>query len=177
MTKPSLASCALLLLAACSSGGDDAAGGESENEEPDGITASSEESCSEVGWRSPTPGAVTCPGADGCSCDGGAVCCVEVAEVGTPNERVADATCRELTACAELAFACDGPEDCQPGKVCCATLTAGGGSSCVDPIDCYDGDAAALCRSDADCLEATGAHCNPAVEGSYFDGTTAACVN
>jgi hypothetical protein len=49
---------------------------------------------------------------------------------------------------------CDGPEDCDGERICCAQAAVVGNfrSACLKPSDCVDGGGAALCRGPADCF-------------------------
>ncbi|MFO0564374.1 MAG: hypothetical protein U0263_01865 [Polyangiaceae bacterium] len=124
--------------------------------------------CAGQNWRAATPDGVVCPGADGCLCSAGQVCCVEVV-----NNRATNGSCTELTACSGPALRCDGPEDCQTGQVCCVIDTVGGGSECRAPNDCFFSNEAKMCRDDANCdgLE----HCTPGETGSFLGTTAAFC--
>src|SRR5262245_10979167 len=62
-------------------------------------------------------------------------------------------TCVAQGDCQGVAFACDGPEDCQTGEVCCASNTGGTpGSECRDAGDMCR---AIACHADPDCPMAT----------------------
>lgn len=106
--------------------------------------------CESMNWRSPTPDAVICPGAPGCSCALPETCC------GSPD--VADGQCGEVSQCAKQAAVCDGPEDCAETDVCCVTPQ---GTDCRDPIQCVGTDRYVLCRATTDCPYATD-ECVPA---------------
>jgi len=123
--------------------------------------------CSDFNWRSETPNQIVCPFTDDCVCPDTDVCCVTVEQ-----DEFSGAACTPLASYSGLAFTCDGPEDCQTGQVCCAVLTAGGGSSCMDSIDCAGLDEVVLCRADEDCgLQ----NCLPAEPDSYFEGVAGYC--
>ncbi len=74
------------------------------------------------------------------------ICCVAVAG-GTTSR-----ACALPADCMGVAAACDGPEDCGSGEVCCGMRSAGGGGSgstaCVDEAMCGFG---RLCHVTADC--------------------------
>jgi hypothetical protein len=125
--------------------------------------------CSGQNWRAATPDGVICPGAPDCLCSGGQVCCVALV-----NGKASIGSCNDLAACSGPAIACDGPEDCAAGQVCCWVDTVGGGSTCKAPIDCFGSQEAAACRDDSQCSGIE--HCTPADPGSYLDGVAAACL-
>jgi hypothetical protein len=79
------------------------------------------------------------------SCDAPQICCVTFS----------GATCTAADGCDQgLALACDGPEDCSNGDVCCGDIgMGGGGSECLPAGDCEGGGmgSGVLCHSDADC--------------------------
>ena len=157
MTKGIAIGCFLLaatIAGGCSSGNTSLGGGQS--------------ACASLNWRAPTPDAVACPGAPGCSCGSGQVCCVKLV-----NNRVSSGSCTDLTACKGPALQCDGPEDCPSGQVCCLVGTTGGGSSCMNPTDCFGAQDVPFCRADSDCD--TLYHCTPAEQGSYLDGIAGSC--
>ena len=123
--------------------------------------------CDDFNWRNPTAGQTVCPFTENCVCPDTDVCCVTVAQ-----DKFSGASCTQLTSCSGLAFTCDGPEDCQTGEACCAILTTGGGSSCMDPMNCIGLDEVILCRADDDCgLQS----CLPAEPDSYFEGVAGYC--
>ena len=161
--------CSAIALAVAACGGSNEApfGGDGGSS---GSTESSGSGC-DVNWREATPGNVACPGASGCACGGSEICCVVV-----PGPSQFEPSCSEMTACADLAFACDGPDDCGQGLVCCAVLAHGGGSSCKPAADCFGGEQVVLCHADADCGEEIGTHCTPAEPGSFFGSTAARCA-
>jgi hypothetical protein len=146
--------------------------------------------CVSEGFRQPTPNAVVCPGALGCACGNGEICCLQAVDSSK-------GTCSKLGACRYLALTCDGPEDCAPpstdagagassdagaGSVCCldeAAGSAGGGSSCRPAGGCVG---KVLCRVDDDCRSVPGLpHCRPAdygtpgVEDRGLDGLVGIC--
>lgn len=50
------------------------------------------------------------------------------------------------------AFRCDGPEDCDAGRVCCLRAETGGyRSACARPAECAQTHGAAICHVGADC--------------------------
>ncbi len=126
--------------------------------------------CGQYNWRTPTDGFVTCPGAAGCACGAGEVCCAD-----QQGPTLGNARCTALSACPTYAFGCDGPEDCPSGKVCCAFGNANaGGSECRDPKNCFfSSKELHVCRSEAECdgLES----CTPADPGAFWDGLLARC--
>lgn len=58
------------------------------------------------------------------------------------------------------AFRCDGPEDCDNGRVCCLRNENGLRSACARAPECAQGGGAAICRSGADCPQ-TARTCTP----------------
>jgi hypothetical protein len=130
---------------------------------------------SNLNWRSPTAGGgVACKGAPGCLCDGGQVCSITVEDKSESPWSVS-ARCTALADAKDMAFQCDGPEDCATGQVCCADLVEGGGSSCVAERDCSGiGSERVMCRSTDDCTF-PGHTCKPADAGSFFAGVVGYC--
>lgn len=129
-----------------------------------------ERSCDDLNWRAGNAGELACPGVSGCSCGGADICCV-TADVASSSS---SATCSSEATCRNLAFTCDGPEDCGSEEVCCAIMTSGGGSSCIAPSECFGLDEHVMCRSDDDCESLE--HCTPAAPGTFFDGKAALCT-
>ena len=130
--------------------------------------------CAALNWRAATAGAIACPGTTDCACPVADVCCVDYAAAYTDTGgTVGGAACGKLTACAGIALACDGPEDCGAGKVCCFLGTTGGNSTCKSAADCTGVDQVVMCRSDTDC--ASGDHCEPAAAGAYFASIAGSC--
>jgi hypothetical protein len=125
--------------------------------------------CEGQNWRQPTPGSVVCPGAPGCACADGEVCCVEVV-----NNKATGGSCGQLAHCPGPALRCDGSEDCAAGQVCCLIDRVGGGADCREPKDCFFSDEITLCRDDAECDGIR--HCEPSRPGSYLAGVVAGCV-
>jgi hypothetical protein len=130
-------------------------------------TGASRSECSSANWRAPTANQVVCPGPSGCQCAGGEVCCI-------PPSPAPGATgaCTAMTACADVAFACDGPEDCAAGEVCCAK---GYAAQCVAEADCFGVDAYVLCHADADCESKLGTTCGPADPNTFWDELLGVC--
>ena len=124
--------------------------------------------CSSLNWRSPTASSVACPGAPGCTCGAGTTCCVTFT-----GGSITAASCTPLAQCRDLAFLCDGPEDCPAGTECCGLFAPGGGSSCVPSGDCGTSDEKVFCREQGDCdgLDT----CVPAESPSYYSGIAARC--
>jgi hypothetical protein len=90
-------------------------------------------------------GTMTCTGTD--------VCCVPGFGGGNTG-----ATCAAQCGPGESTFACDGPEDCSGGQVCCMSR---GGSSCTDPDSCGGiGGGSVACRTANDC-QSGGDQCCP----------------
>lgn len=144
----------LLALAACS---------DNSNDGP------SREACGSSTWRTSNAGVVLCPGADSCECSGGQVCCVP------PNPAATDVgTCSDLGACTGVAFACNGPEDCGAGTVCCAK---GYSAACSTAAECFGVDTYVLCHADQDCTTQLGATCGPADPGTYWSNLMGVCRN
>jgi hypothetical protein len=140
------------------------------------MTADDNPACASFSWRMPTPSAIACPGVPTCSCAATDVCCVQLdypsGPTGAPT--IGPSSCSALTACTGLALACDGPEDCTKGRVCCGTDTRGGGTSCKDPSECFDAHSIIVCRSDSDCR--LGQHCEPSYAGSYLGNVAGSCM-
>lgn len=126
--------------------------------------------CAQFNWRSPTDGFVVCPGAPGCACGAGEVCCADPQGQTLGNPR-----CTGLSACPTYAFSCDGPEDCPSPQVCCAFGNENaGGAECREEKDCFfSSKEIKTCRAETDCdgLES----CVPADPGAYFEGVMARC--
>jgi hypothetical protein len=76
------------------------------------------------------------------TCNAPEVCCV------TFNGQSCTSNCNQ-----GLALACDGPEDCSGGDVCCGDIgMGGGGSECMPSGDCQTGmGSGRLCHSNTDC--------------------------
>jgi hypothetical protein len=141
------------LLIACS--GDD-----------DGLDGASRAAC-DTTWRSSTPGVVVCPGAGDCQCGLPEACCVPTSPTATDV-----GACSAATSCAALLFACDGPEDCNAGQVCCGK---GLGAQCTTDADCFGVDAFVLCHEDAHCESKLGTTCGPADPGTFWDTRLGVC--
>lgn len=124
--------------------------------------------CDDLNWRAETPDQIACPYAPDCLCPDTGVCCVDVNDY-----EITGAHCSQLADCSGLAFRCDGPEDCGSVEVCCAVEALGGGSSCVDEMDCNGIDEYVMCRGDEDCGPSE--HCYPAGDGGYFEGIAGYC--
>ena len=58
-------------------------------------------------------------------------------------------------------FRCDGPEDCDGGRVCCVRNQNGYTSACARAVECTQLGGAALCHTGADC-PLTARTCTPA---------------
>lgn len=125
--------------------------------------------CKSHNWRQPTPQGVVCPGAEGCLCGAGQVCCIQVV-----NNQAVSGSCGALTECAGPALTCDGSEDCPTGQVCCLIATVGGGSECREPKDCFFSDELTTCRGDSECNGIE--RCEPSQPGSLLAGVVAACL-
>jgi hypothetical protein len=110
---------------------------------------------------------VACPDTAACSCGEATVCCAVYDE---DQQVITSSACSELASCADVAFACDGPEDCESGETCCAR---GLGAQCVDEGTCSGVDSYVLCRSDDDCggLDT----CTPAEEGTFYEDLIGFC--
>jgi hypothetical protein len=54
-------------------------------------------------------------------------------------------------------IACDGPEDCSGGNVCCYDSSTG--SSCAPPVECASGSSAIMCHLGDDSPCGAGSHC------------------
>ncbi|MEQ9319961.1 MAG: hypothetical protein RIF41_12430 [Polyangiaceae bacterium] len=154
-----LFSAALMALAAC--------GSDSDAFEDDGgrIGVMADPACDGRNWRDPSAD-VVCPTAPGCGCATGQACCVVF---DAEQSAITSSSCSELTACADVAFTCDGPEDCQDGQECCAQEL---GTACVDAGTCIGSDTFVLCRTDEDCGIFT---CTPAQPGTYFEDALGFC--
>jgi hypothetical protein len=121
--------------------------------------------CTGKSWRTSTTNAVACPGADGCSCAGTA-CCLN----GTMEDF--SGSCMALASCVGAAFACDGPEDCATGDVCCANFS-NDTAECKSANDCtFQPNSKAMCHSDADCAVGS---CIPASSDSPYKNIIAIC--
>jgi hypothetical protein len=109
-----------------------------------------------------TPGAAdAAPGADAEPATGGGA---DPAMINCGDERCPRATevccftgfpsitttCTAIGACTNLVATCDGPEDCDPGQVCCGDTE---GARCTAPGDCSSFPASQLCHDDDDCPE------------------------
>jgi len=122
--------------------------------------------CSTSAWQGGVAHSVACPGADGCSCTAPAVCCMQTIDA-------LGGSCTDPRACAGVAIACDGPEDCASGSVCCLGAQ---GSTCVDTGTCAG---TLLCRSDSNC--AGHGSCVPAdfgqqgIQDRGYDGVIGVC--
>lgn len=125
--------------------------------------------CAHIGWRTPTPDAVVCPGTLDCSCTGEERCCV----LRDEDLGIVGARCGDATACVDLPVFCDGPEDCAAGQQCCFEPEPEVGARCVAEGECTGAEAEVVCRADDDCPE--GQSCVPAERGSYFDAAAAFC--
>jgi len=121
--------------------------------------------CAAQSWRNPSPDAVVCRGVSGCSCEQGLVCCVS-----SPATQSTAGHCCEVTACAEVAFQCDGPEDCTGGQVCCGI---GYSTSCMEEGECFGANAFLLCRTNDDCR--IGMQCIPAYPETWGEDIFAVC--
>jgi hypothetical protein len=124
--------------------------------------------CGDFNWRKPTDAAVVCPGAPGCSCGAGQVCCVKIV-----GGKATTGSCSALTDCADLAMQCDGAEDCGAGQVCCLLDDLGGGTECRDPQDCFFSNEITLCRGQAECDGVK--TCQPSPPGAYLEGLVGGC--
>lgn len=124
--------------------------------------------CGDFNWRSETTDEIVCPYTPDCACPVEDVCCVAV-----EGDHLGGASCAPLGDCADMAFECDGPEDCGEGAACCADVAPGGGSSCGAAAECFDIDEVVMCRDDGDC--ALGEDCVPADPGTYFEGVAGYC--
>ncbi|MCS6798739.1 MAG: hypothetical protein NZ898_09430 [Myxococcota bacterium] len=84
-------------------------------------------------------------------CRGGQVCCA------TFGGGMTTAMCTDPDACRGASFACDGPEDCTDGTVCCGNRTGSGAgrTACASPDGCMF----RICRTDEDCP--SGSECCP----------------
>jgi hypothetical protein len=93
----------------------------------------------------PTSGTIEC---GGLSCDAdNQVCCAGPA--GTTS-----CVRRDLGCGTASTRACDGPEDCDGERICCAEAALVGGyrSSCIKPSECVNAGGAPICRRAADCF-------------------------
>ena len=128
------------------------------------------EACNDVNWRKPTDGAVVCPGANGCLCGAGEVCCATVGSTG-----ITGSSCSALADCKGPAIGCDGPEDCPSGQVCCLLdNSTGGGSNCRDPKDCFGINEIPMCRAQEHCDGIK--ECTPAKPGTLLEGLVGGCT-
>ncbi|MCB9582802.1 MAG: hypothetical protein H6717_37530 [Polyangiaceae bacterium] len=143
-------------VSACSSNDDASLGG------------NSADACGDFNWRKPSDGTIVCPGAPGCSCSTGQVCCVSLV-----GGKAATGTCGALTDCADLAMQCDGAEDCAPGQVCCLLDDLGGGTECRAPQDCFFTNEITLCRTQDECDGVK--TCAPSQPGTYLAGVVGGC--
>jgi hypothetical protein len=64
-------------------------------------------------------------------------------------------TCTASDSCGELVAACDGPEDCSDGDICCGDQS---GAACKKASECTGFTAAQLCHTSADCPETNNCH-------------------
>jgi hypothetical protein len=134
------------------------------------VTSGVVETCQKsLGWRTPSEGTIACPSTAGCSCAGSSICCA-----ATAGGQVSSASCMELNACKELAIACDGPEDCGGGEVCCATSPTSMTAECHPANECASAVSLVFCRKDADCAFPF-TRCVPATKGAFFEGMIAHC--
>lgn len=152
MRRTTLA-CWMVFAFGCSAG-DDAAGD------------SQRASCDTV-WRTSTPGFVACPGAQDCRCEAPEVCCVP----SKPSPKDIG-SCGPVSGCAQLAFACDGPEDCATDQVCCVR---GMGSTCTTEFDCFGSESYVLCHEDGECKSRVGTACGPADPDTFWDTLMGVC--
>lgn len=97
------------------------------------------------------------------TCDGklGQVCCVYVEPGRVVGASCVTGACGGMDDPAGEVFACDGPEDCEGQKSCCAYR--GGGSGCEASESCnLNTDHVQLCHKDSDCDVLPGTMCCPA---------------
>ncbi len=94
-----------------------------------GAATTAHDPCTAEGFRNPTPNSVVCPGAQGCVCGNGDICCLQAVDSSKGR-------CGKIGTCRSLALTCDGPEDCNAGP----TTTAkdgmiDGGVDAASPAD------------------------------------------
>ena len=84
------------------------------------------------------------------SCEGGS--CTDATGPCCPATQMMNRTGMCWSGCS-VALACDGPEDCSNGTVCCSLETTTGlaGTSCVTPSQCT-APSRVICRQQSDCL-------------------------
>lgn len=92
-----------------------------------------------------TAGIIVC-GAARCDADK-EICCVGATGAGTCSKGACPAT--------EATRRCDGPEDCDGERICCAqdALVGAYRTACVRPNECANAGGVPLCRSNADCFD------------------------
>jgi hypothetical protein len=164
MTKALAAALMYLWVAACGSQADVF---DEDDDGSSGLGGAGSATCQAYNWRAESPKAVTCPGAESCSCGGSDVCCLIYDEA---QDRVTSGSCMAEAQCADFAFACDGPEDCSDGNVCCAR---GRGAHCLPDLECHGVETFTLCRGDADCPDLE--TCTPDVTDSYYEDLIGFC--
>lgn len=124
-----------------------------------------------------SPGNVVCNfGATVCDAKQGEQCCVLI-ETG----KIIGASCvtGECTPGAGQfgeSFACDGPEDCANGSICCAYR--GGSAACAKSETCdLNSDHVQLCHTQNDCQALPGTTCCPEPESVVPSGTCRSSCN
>lgn len=141
------------------SGGPDANGGPIVDAAPPKRDASTSPDASLVG-----PGVVSCNyGKETCDGKLGQVCCVLVEPGRVVGASCVTGRCGSSDGSPPISeiFACDGPEDCEGQKSCCAYR--GGGSGCETSESCnLNTDHVQLCHKDSDCDVLPGTLCCPA---------------
>jgi hypothetical protein len=92
-----------------------------------------------------TAGTITC-GTSRCNADN-EICCVGATGAGTCSKSSCAATAATRR--------CDGPEDCDGERICCAqdALVGGYRTACVKPSECANAGGVPLCRGNADCFD------------------------
>jgi hypothetical protein len=110
-----------------------------------------------------TPGTIAC----------GASQCVSSREYCCANASGSRCVARDALCTPGAARRCDGPEDCDGERVCCARAEAVGGyrSACVKLTECGQLGGVPVCRSGADCPAGTRT-CSPV---SFSGGTISTC--